>query len=230
MSSIVSDNPAKNATNEAFGTTHQRLFYLHDLPDFKVHHDDPDVRGWKLKLDSGDVIGTVDNLIVDKALRKVRYLEIKTEEAFATTYRDRATYLDRDFHDGRKAGVDELVIVPVGMIRLDYDSKTCVASGVTADYFGQAPRYRRGSTLRPRYEIETLHYYDNEHPTFKGNKGDADYSPFDRTDYSPFDRTAYRDFDEDRFQGMHDRFYEHRMFNTDSYYNRHAQAQAPASL
>ena len=222
MSAIVTDNPTKTTTNEAFGTEHQRLFYLHDLPDFKVHHDDPDVRGWKLQLDNGDVVGTVDNLIVDKALRKVRYLEVKTDDAFASTYRDRATYLDTDYHDGYKEGSDELVIVPVGMVRLDYGSKTCKVSGVTADYLGLAPRYRRGSALRPRYEIETLHYYDNEHPTFKANA--------DKSDYSPFDRTAYRDFDENRFKGMHDRFYEHRMFNTDSFYNRHAEAQEPAGL
>ena len=222
MSSIVTNDPTAATTNEAFGTTHQRLFYLHDLPDFQVHHDDPDVRGWKLQLDSGDVVGTVDNLIVDKAARKVRYLEVKTDDAFSTAYRNRATYLDTDFHDGYKAGTDELVIVPVGMVRLDHDNKTCLASGVTADYLGLAPRYRRGSALRPRYEIETLHYYDNEHPTFKANPAKADYSPFDRT--------AYRDFDESRFQGMHDRFYEHRMFNTDSYYDRHSQASTPASL
>ena len=222
MSAIVTDNPTKTTTNEAFGTEHQRLFYLHDLEDFKVHHDDPDVRGWKLQLDNGDVVGTVDNLIVDKALRKVRYLEVRTDDAFASTYRDRATYLDTDYHDGYKEGSDELVVVPVGMVRLDYSSKTCKVSGVTADYLGLAPRYRRGSTFGPRYEIETLHYYDNEHPTFKSDPAKADYSPFDRT--------AYRDFDENRFKGMHDRFYEHRMFNTDSYYDKHSQASRPASL
>lgn len=222
MSAIVSENPTKTTTDTAFGVEHQRLFYLHDLPDYKVHHDDPDVRGWKVVLDGGDSIGLVDNLIVDKAMRKVRYLEINTDAAFSSTYRDRATYLDTEFHDGYKEGSDELVIVPVGMVRLDHATKMCMISGVTADYIGQAPRYRRGSALRPQYEIETLHYYDNEHPDHKAGKSVKDFKPFDRT--------AYRDFDHDNHRGLNDEFYAHRMFDTDSYYDKNAQASRPASL
>ena len=220
MSSIITENPGAHPNDHALGTDHQRLFYLHDLEDYKVHHDDPDVRGWTVKLDTGETVGTVDNLIVDRAAEQVRYLEVRGDANFYGTYRDRSSYLDNDFHEGYKAGTDELVIVPVGMVQLDRSNKSCSLSGVTADYIGLAPRYRRGSALRPRYEIETLHYYDNNHPDYVA----------DNKAYSPFDRTAYRDFDENRFQGMHDRFYGHRMFNTDRYYDRHDKASTPAAL
>ncbi len=212
MSSIVSDNPTKATTNRALGTDHRRLFYLHDLPDYKVHHDDPDVRGWTVKLDGGQVVGKVDNLIVDKSLEKVRYLEVATDHEFATPYRDRTTYLDTEAGNTYNEDVDELVIVPIGMAKLDHANNSIHVNGVTADYIGLAPRYRRGSELRPRYEIESLHYYETAHPQFK-----------EQAAGTTFDRTAYKDFDT-KFKGMDDDFYMHRMFGNDNFYNRHDQA------
>ncbi len=218
MSSIVSENPTTNQSNEALGTSHRRLFYLHDLPDYKVHHDDPDVRGWTIKLDNGTVVGKVDNLIVDKGVEKVRYLEVATDNSFTTPYRDRTTYLDKEAGDSYNEDVDELVIVPVGMAKLDRGSNSIHVNGVTADYIGMAPRYRRGSTLRPRYEIQAMEYYDTKHPEY------------DKSADSPYMRDAYRDFDDNKFQGMHDKFYDHRMFDHDSYYNRHNEAITPKGL
>ena len=208
MADIISDGA--RGTNVAFGVEHQRLFYLHDLDDYQVHHDDTDVRGWKVALDDAQVIGTVDNLVVDKDAERVRYLEVKTDRTFTSKYRDGSTYLDRD-DPGVKGDADELLMIPIGIAEIDHSRGMVRLRGFSADYFGKAPRYRRGSKMRPRYEVESLHYYDNNYE----HRDDKE---------TAFSRDRYRDFDHDRHQGLGDDFYQHRMFDRSSFYDRHDEA------
>ena len=211
MSSIISEGRSTSDSDQALGVEHRRLFYLHDLTGYKVHHDDTDVRGWQVVLDSGQAIGTVDNLVVDRQAERVRYLEVNTDSQFIDGYRSKSNYLDQETGSHYGADTDEMLMVPIGIAEIDHSRKQVVLSGFTADYFGNAPRYRRGSNLSPRYEIESMDYYDNSYP----HREEAE---------TPFTREAFRDFDEGMFQGMHDRFYEHRMFNRGSFYDRHAEA------
>ena len=208
MSSIVTDNPTATDSNVALGHTHQRLFYLHDLEDFKVHHDDTDVRGWSVKLAGGQSVGTVENLIVDKGERLVRYLEVTGDRDFYADYRTDDYYLDKDAGRVFDADSDEHFIVPIGMARLDHDNKSVIIEGVQADVFGGVPRYRRGSELMPSYELRTLDYYSDNSPEYA----------------SSYDRGMYRDFDDSKFRSLGDSFYTSGYFNSDRYYNRHNEA------
>lgn len=218
MATIVSEgNLHASDTNTALGVAHRRLFYLHDLPEYKVHHDDTDVRGWKVVLDSGQSIGTIDSLIVDTSAERVRYLEVNTDREFMDGYRTKSNYLDQDTGAHYGTDVDELLTVPIGIAEIDHNLKQVVLRGFTADYFGNAPRYRRGSTFGPRYEVESLDYYDNN------------YAHQDESE-TPFSREAFRDFDEGMFQGHHDRFYQHRMFDRGSFYDRHDEAISSKGL
>jgi uncharacterized protein (TIGR02271 family) len=49
---------------------------LGELRDFAVAKDDPDVRGWGVRTRDGRDIGEVEELIIDPAALKVRYLEV----------------------------------------------------------------------------------------------------------------------------------------------------------
>ena len=51
--------------------------------DFKVADNEPDVRGWTVVSRDGRTIGEVDDLIVDTAAMKVRFLEVDPEEDMA---------------------------------------------------------------------------------------------------------------------------------------------------
>ena len=42
----------------------QKLFYLSELPDYKVASEYPDVRGWDIKDAAKKLIGKVDNMLV----------------------------------------------------------------------------------------------------------------------------------------------------------------------
>lgn len=54
---------------------------LHEMGDLRVSPEDPDPTGWAVIDRSGQRVGTVDELIVDTAAMKVRYLEIELDDA-----------------------------------------------------------------------------------------------------------------------------------------------------
>ncbi len=217
MSDIITDKntPTTNTTttNSAIGHDHQRLFYLHDLENFKVHHDDTDIRGWKVKLSTGEVIGNVENLIVDKAARKVRYIEVTDDKALRAKYKDQGYYLDKDSNRVHDANTDSHFMVPIAMARLDHSDNEVYVEGVSMPRVGGIPRYRRGSELKPRYEIETLNYYSDD---------DHDYK-------TGYDRNKYKDFDQ-KYRSMGDPFYTSGYFNDERYYDRHREATTSKGL
>ena len=210
MSSIITDKNGDNSPNHtttANGYTHQRLYYLHDLEDYKVHHDDTDVRGWKVKLGTGEVVGTVENLVVDKAAQKVRYLEVTGDRGFFSSYQNDGYYLDKDSGRVYDADTDSHFLVPIAMASLDHSDHEVYLEGVQTGVVGGVPRYRRGSSLLPNYEVATLDYYTDNDSVYASN----------------YDRTRYRDLDRS-FRSLDDQFYTSGYFNDERYYDRHREA------
>jgi len=54
---------------------------ISDLGDYRVSEEDPDPRGWSVVGRDGTAIGRVEDLIVDTAAMKVRYLDITVTDA-----------------------------------------------------------------------------------------------------------------------------------------------------
>jgi photosynthetic reaction center H subunit len=80
-----------------------RLVHLDDVSEFKVADGDPDIRGWDVRTADGRKIGTVEDLIVDTGLMKVRYIEARLDTAVTRTSDERH------------------VLIPIGTARLDDD-------------------------------------------------------------------------------------------------------------
>ena len=57
---------------------------MSELGDYRVSDEDPDPRGWSVVGRDGATIGRVNDLIVDTAAMKVRYLDIAVTDAAAT--------------------------------------------------------------------------------------------------------------------------------------------------
>ena len=55
---------------------------LRDLTDFEVADGNPDVRGWTVRGNDGQALGTVHELIVDPEGLKVRYLDVELDARF----------------------------------------------------------------------------------------------------------------------------------------------------
>ena len=80
---VAADRRARRAAER------DRLSRLDELREFEVSGGDPDVRGWNVLASDGLPIGTVEHLIVDRAAKKVRYLEVGLGgEAAGSGHRD----------------------------------------------------------------------------------------------------------------------------------------------
>ena len=139
-----------NNRTTAIPNTYRQLFRLENMDDWKVHHDDTDIRGYECYTVDGKRIGEVENLLVDKSIEKVRYVEIELEEGIPMVNADAAgSYTERDG--------DRIIIVPVGLVDIK-DNKTVNVHGLSATDFRNYPRYRRGDNLTPAYETSVYSY------------------------------------------------------------------------
>src|SRR5215213_3835811 len=62
-------------------TTDSNLQRLSDSRDFDVAENEPDIRGWDVILADGTTVGEVDDLLVDPAAMKVRFVDVELDAA-----------------------------------------------------------------------------------------------------------------------------------------------------
>lgn len=114
---------------------------LEELKDFEIADGDPDIRGWEVRTPDGNKIGKVEELIVDTAERRVRYMEVKVDR--------KALGIDDDRH----------ILVPIGTARLGQDKHDVLLERLPARGLTGAPAYKRGPITRD-YETSLRDYYD----------------------------------------------------------------------
>src|SRR4051794_18469047 len=96
------------------------LFYLDELPEYKVADDYCDVRGWEVKDATNRIIGKVDDLLVNKEEKRVVYLDVEVDSSLLTESRMNsiATAGNGTYEFSSKDGDDHLII-PVELVMLD---------------------------------------------------------------------------------------------------------------
>jgi uncharacterized protein (TIGR02271 family) len=99
-----------------------QLLRLSDA-DYEVAPGEPDIRGWDVVLGSDEPIGDIDDLIIDPAAGKVRYLDVDLDRS--------ALGLERDRH----------VLVPIANAHLDTKDEHVVLSGMTREALLKLPEY-----------------------------------------------------------------------------------------
>ena len=88
----------------------QGLAPLSELDGFKVAEGDPDIRGWDVLASDGSKVGEVEDLVVDTAAMKVRYIDVELDDDRFENADDRhgmhamAAWSKRC--DGQKAAMD----------------------------------------------------------------------------------------------------------------------------
>jgi uncharacterized protein (TIGR02271 family) len=132
--------------------TNDRIVPLDELSDFKVADEDPDVRGWDVLSADGRRIGGVENLLVDTAAMKVRYLDVDVDDDLAGT--------DRDRH----------VLVPIGYARLDRDDNRIMVDSLNGSDVTNLPAYKKERLTRD-YENTVRSSWDRE---FKNTSASTD--------------------------------------------------------
>ena len=105
-----------------------RVVPLNQLDGYAVADDDPDVRGWEVISADGRRIGEVDQLLVDRAAMKVRYLDVDVDD----------TLVDDDRH----------VLVPIGYARLEEERSRVFVDNLVAAQVATLPAYAHGPLAR----------------------------------------------------------------------------------
>ncbi|MBW3631043.1 MAG: PRC-barrel domain-containing protein [Gemmatimonadetes bacterium] len=103
-----------------------RVVPLDELRDYEVARGEPDVRGWDVIAGDGTRIGEVDELLVDTAAKKVRFLDVTVDEELV--------------HD---PDVTQRVIIPIGSARLQEDEDQVFVDGLTSTEIFHADEVRQ---------------------------------------------------------------------------------------
>ncbi len=152
------------------------LAHLDELDDFKIAEGEPDIRGWDVRGADGQKLGKVEDLLVDTAALKVRYIEVKLDEDIAREMGGRAASsvqstasADRDVtppsmvadsarDDDERDDDERYVLVPIGVARLDDDTDDVLLDTHAAQMAG-IPAYRRTGSVTRDYESDVLRGY-----------------------------------------------------------------------
>lgn len=166
----------------------KHLFYLNELDDYKVKDEDPDVRGWKVKDKDKRVIGTVNNLLVNKDKKKVVYLDIEVDESIIEANHDPyGKPSSEGVHEFINKDGEDHLIVPVGMVTLQEDEETVLANQVDYSTFAKTKRIKPGENIDRDYEVLILESYNRSTENEVRDSKDEEF--YDR---SEFDRAKYR--------------------------------------
>tara|TARA_R100000306_G_C4360711_1_gene135113 strand:- start:478 stop:975 length:498 start_codon:yes stop_codon:yes gene_type:complete len=148
----------------------KHLYYLHELSDYKVASDDPDVRGWTLKDKNDRKVGTIDNLLVNKNTEKVVYLDVEVDKTVIEANHKPYSHSAKDgVHEFLNKDGENHLIVPIGMVTLNDDSKEVRTTEITHDTFAETKRVSKNAPLNRDYEIVVLESYNRNNETYPEN-------------------------------------------------------------
>ena len=141
----------------------KHLYYLEELSDYKVDSHYSDVTGWPVKDLNNRVIGKVDNLLVNKELERVVYLDVEVDnsiiEANHDPYGRPANIEIREFVN--KDGENH-IIIPIGMVSIENDQNYVYTESIDHRTFAETKRVNRGSHIDREYEKVVLSSYNRE--------------------------------------------------------------------
>lgn len=112
---------------------------LSDVDDLQIASGYPDIRGWTVRTPDGALVGRVDDLVVDLAAMRVRYVDVVLDRSLLDAGRDPALAI------GQASGGTSMepghTLLPVGGVRADDAHDLLVVDGMTADAVHALPRH-----------------------------------------------------------------------------------------
>jgi len=156
-------------------TASGKLMHLDNLDDFEIADGEPDIRGWDVRSADGTKVGKVEDLLIDTAAMKVRYIEVKLEKDVAkdvgrpanlrehgitdATMHAEQQLADRDDLRRTDGEAGRFVLVPIGVARLNDDDDDVMLSTEAAQMVGIPSYSRENETLTRDYESEVVRGY-----------------------------------------------------------------------
>lgn len=147
-------------------TTEKHLYNLDELKDYKIRHNDPDIRGWTVKDSDNRTVGKVGNLLVNKDLEKVVYVDVEVDESIIDANHDPySPHHDPTLHEFINEKGENHIIIPIGLIELNLENKYIYTDSLTYETFAETKRYRSGTAITRNYERHVLGSYNREDKT-----------------------------------------------------------------
>ena len=177
---------------------HRRLQEL-DRSDFEIVKDEPDIRGWDVRNNTGRKIGEVEELILDAQEKKVRYMVVDLD--------DNELKLDH-----------KKVLVPIGLAELDTKDDDVLIPNVSPEQFNQLPDYDRNQ-LTPDVERRIFSTLDR-----RTESATVRNTPAKTTVPDKKEKREKKENDE-----MDPDFYRHEYYNLDNLYKNRLHQVKPTS-
>ena len=167
-----------------------RINYLDDLDDYKVHHDDPDVRGWDIYTSDDKKIGEVENLIVDKEGRRVRYLDVHLEDDFikGEPLATKRSGSAGKIHEHINEEGHRQLIIPIGLATLNEDKEKLYLKDYSMERLTNIPRYNKNEGITLEYEIEIRKVFLPAEISGKDEERDEDDNSYYDSKYYRYNR------------------------------------------
>lgn len=144
-------------------TKEKHLYYLSELKDYKVDSKDQDIRGWTVKDIDNRSIGKVDNLLVNKEIGKVVYIDVEVEQSIINLKHDPYAHSKHtEFSEFINKDGENHIIIPIGLIELNKDEKHVITESIYYETFAETKRYKSGTSISRDYERHVLGSYDRK--------------------------------------------------------------------
>lgn len=156
------------------------IYYLHELPDYKIADGYPDIRNWKVYDNEELCIGKVDKLIVNKNMQQVAYLNVEADSSIL----DLAKLLSNsDDSEIINKDSDRHLIIPIGLVRLDKDSNKVYTKDIDHSTFATSILNGKNEVIERSHELKILENFKKSHETYP--EGDELYErgEFKRFEY-----------------------------------------------
>ncbi|HUF65581.1 MAG TPA: PRC-barrel domain-containing protein [Gemmatimonadaceae bacterium] len=116
------------------------LARLDELDNYEVADGSADIRGWEVRMQDGRKVGEVEELIVDPAALKARYIEVKLEKDFTGTDDDR------------------WALIPIGTAQLDEKEDEVIVDRIpTAGFMTREERDRKPLSRETELSLRELY-------------------------------------------------------------------------
>jgi len=144
----------------------KHLYYLEELSDYKVDSHYSDVSGWPVKDREDRVIGKVSNLLVNKNLEKVVYLDVEVDDSIIDANHDPyASPANEDLREFVNQKGENHIIIPIGMVAIDDKQKFVFADSIGYQTFAGTKRMSPGANINRDYEKMVLNSYNRDRRT-----------------------------------------------------------------
>ena len=139
----------------------KNLIYLSELKDYKVAGGYPDIRGWVVRDADKRVVGKVDNLLINKNLDRVVYVDVEVDQTIIDSRHDPyGKPADPEIKEFVNKDGQNHIIVPIGLLELEEEEKYIYTSRITHQTFAETKRIERGADLDRHYEESVLSSYN----------------------------------------------------------------------